>query len=70
MNYAEAKDLANTLVGDNDRLRTEKTSLSSNCEVYCKQIENLRQFIEELESNNKELVRFIDNKTLMQANDY
>lgn len=33
-------------------------------------MESLRQFIDELEANNKELVRFIDNKNFLQANDY
>ena len=38
--------------------------------MYKKQTESLKAFIEELEINNKELVRFIDNRTFVQANDY
>jgi len=30
----------------------------------------LRSFIDELEANNKELMRFIDRKNIVQANDY
>ena len=57
-------------MAENDSLRAEIRGLTGNVEVYSKQLENLRQFIEELEGNNKELVRFIDNKNFLQANDY
>ena len=57
-------------MAENDHLRAEIRGLNSNLDIYSKQLEHLRQFIEELEANNKELVRFIDNKNFLQANDY
>jgi len=70
VNFDCAKQYADSVMDENDSLRTETQSLKGSLEVYEKQIENLRSFIEELESNNKELVRFIDNKNFAQANDY
>jgi len=57
-------------MAENDRLRSENSQLFENLKVYEKQIENLRSFIDELEANNKELMRFIDRKNIVQANDY
>ncbi len=57
-------------MGESDQLRSENRQLYENLKVYEKQIENLRSFIDELEANNKELMRFIDRKNIAQANDY
>ena len=69
-NFEGAKQHSELVMADNDQLRAENRTLNSNIEVYKKQTESLRSFIEELEINNKELVRFIDNRTFVQANDY
>ena len=69
-NFEGAKQHSELVMADNDSLRAENRTLNSNIEVYKKQTESLRSFIEELEINNKELVRFIDNRTFVQANDY
>ena len=55
---------------ENDELRADVRRANNSIEVYTKQLDSLRTFIEELEGNNKELVRFIDNKNFLQANDY
>jgi len=47
-------------MGDNDSLRCEIRTCHENLKVHEKQADNLRSFIEELEVNNKELVRYID----------
>ena len=57
-------------MAENDSLRADVRRANNSIEVYSKQLESLRTFIEELEGNNKELVRFIDNKNFLQANDY
>ena len=69
-NFEGAKQHSELVMADNDQLRAENRTLNSNIEAYKKQTESLRSFIEELEINNKELVRFIDNRTFVQANDY
>ena len=69
-NFEGAKQHSELVMADNDQLRAENRTLNCNIEVYKKQTESLRSFIEELEINNKELVRFIDNRTFVQANDY
>ena len=50
---------------DNDQLRAENRAQSSNIEIYQKQIENLKVFIEELETNNKDLMRHIDKNNML-----
>ena len=69
-NFTGAKSHAETVMVENDQLRADIRGLNGNLEVYSKQLENLRTFIEELEGNNKELVRYIDNQNFVQANDY
>lgn len=69
-NFEGAKTHSSQVMAENDRLRSENSQLFENLKVYEKQIENLRSFIDELEANNKELMRFIDRKNIVQANDY
>lgn len=69
-NFEGAKNHSNSVMGESDQLRSENRQLYENLKVYEKQIENLRSFIDELEANNKELMRFIDRKNIAQANDY
>ena len=58
--FENAKAHATRVMGENDNLRCEVRAHTENLKVYEKQADHLRSFIEELETNNKELVRFID----------
>jgi len=42
----------------------------SDCEVYQQQLNNLKTFIDELEENNKGLMKFLDKKQFEEAHDY
>ena len=68
--FEGASQHANVVMRDNDQLRVESRAQSSNIEIYQKQIENLKGFIEELETNNKDLMRHIDKNNMLQATDY
>ena len=69
-NFEVARQSTETATLDNDKLRIENKTLHDCIEVHVNSIENLRSFIDELESNNKELVRYIDHKNMVTANDY
>ena len=55
---------------ENYGLRERIVQLESDLVARDTHLENLLTFIAELEGNNKELMRFIDNKNMQAANAY
>ena len=54
-------------IAENTDLKTVVHQLSSDAKTFEGQIESLLRFIDELENNNKDLVRYIDDKNYQAA---
>lgn len=69
-NFESVSRDCDRVMGENYTLRERIVQLESDLVARDNHLENLLSFIAELEGNNKELMRFIDNKNMQTANAY